>query len=290
MKTEQRWWSSTLTYILLILLVVITLIPILYTISASFKTNAEIMQGGPNLIPKKFTFDNFVTAWTSGSKIGGRRVTFANYTLNSIILSVLTTVGTVFFTSMSSYCFQRGNFPGRSIIMKIFLGTMFVAAGSVTIFPIVQLAAKMKLNNLYGAAIVQIFTTSASNLFLSMGYLRTISPQIDEAAKIDGCSFFGIYRRIILPLSTPILATIALMSFSSSWNAYLLPMVFTLGNTKQQPLVVAIVALKNFGGEGASQYNLLMAGTVLAIAPMIIIYLAMNRYFVAGITSGAIKG
>lgn len=290
MKTEQRWWSSLIIYVLLILLVLITLLPILYTISASFKTNVEIMQGGANLIPRNPTLENFIIAWTAGSSVGGRQVTFAHYTLNSLQLGCITMIGTVLFTSMSAYCFQRGNFPGRKLLYRIFLGTMFVAAGSITIFPIVQMAAKVKMNNLWGASVVQIFTTSATNLFLTMGYMKTISKEIDEAAKIDGCSFFGIYRLIIMPLCKPVLATIALMSFRYAWNDYLLPMVFTLGKTKQHPLVVAIVTLKNFGGEGASQYNLLMAGTVFAVLPMIIIYLIMNRHFVSGITGGALKG
>lgn len=290
MKTEEKLSKNIIVYVLLILLAFITLVPIAYTISASFKTNPEIMSGGINLIPKEFTIQNFVTAWTAGSNVGGHKVTFANYTWNSLILAVLTTIGTLFVTSMSAYCFQRGHFPGRNLICGIFLGTMFVAAGSITIFPIVQLAAKFKLNNLYGAALALIFTSGASNLFLTMGYLKTISLEIDDAAKIDGCSFFGTFLYVIMPLCKPILATVALMSFRFAWNAYLLPMVFTLGKTKQHPLVVAIVTLKNFGGEGASQYNLLMAGTVFAIVPMITVYLIMNRYFVAGITTGALKG
>lgn len=283
-----------LMYAFLILMVVITVIPLLYTASASFKTNQEILSGGAHLIPKKFTLDNFITAWTMGSSggagVGRRPVTFADYTKNSLILATLTTLGTVVFTSMSAYCFQRGKFPGQKALYNIFLATMFVAAGSITIFPIVQLMAKVKLNNLYGASIVQIFTTSAANLFLTMGYMKTISREIDEAAKIDGCSFFRIYYSIILPLCKPILATVALMSFRHAWNDYLLPMVFTLGKTSQYPLVVGVVALKNFGGEGAAQYNLLMAGTMFSIIPILVIYFSMNRFFISGITQGAVKG
>lgn len=275
-------------------MVVVTLIPIAYTVSASFKTNTEIMSGGIHLIPKKFTINNFVTAWTMGSSggsaIGRKPVTFADYTVNSIILSSITVIGTVIFTSMSAYCFQRGDFPGRKMLYNIFLATMFISAGSISIFPIVKLATKFAMNNLYGASVVQIFTTSAANLFLTIGYMKTIDKEIDNAAKIDGCSFFRTYYNIILPLCKPILATIALLSFRHSWNDYLLPMVFTTGKTAQYPLVVGVVALKSFGGEGAAQYNLLMAGTMFSLVPVITIYIAMNRYFVAGITEGALKG
>jgi len=227
---------------------------------------------------------------SGGSSVGREPVTFANYTVNSLKMAVVTTVGTVIFTAMAAYCFQRGNFPGKKTLYGIFLATMFVAAGSVTLFPIAKLASSMNLAHLYGASIVQIFTTSAANLFLTMGYLKTISREIDEAAKIDGCSFFRTFRSIILPLCKPILATVALMAFRASWNDYLLPMVFTIGKTKELPLVVAVVQLKNFGGEGAGQYNLLMAGTMFSLIPIITIYLIMNRYFIAGMTQGAVKG
>ena len=286
--------GSIILYVFLIIMVVITLIPIVYTASASFKPNQEIMSGGAHIIPKNPTVDNFVTAWTMGSSggagVGRKPVTFADYTKNSLILATLTTAGTVVFTSLAAYCFQRGNFPGRKTLYTVFLATMFIAAGSITIFPIVKLMSKFKMNNLYGASIVQIFSTSAANLFLTMGYMKTISKEIDEAAKIDGCSFFRTYYNIILPLCKPILATVALMSFRGAWNDYLLPMVFTLGKTAQYPLVVGVVALKNFGGEGAAQYNLLMAGTMFSIVPILVLYFSMNKFFVAGMTQGAVKG
>ena len=279
-------------YFYLGLLTLITLLPLAYTVSASFKPNTEIMSGGAHLIPKNFTLDNYVTAWTAESSGGGNRnrATFAHYTLNSIIVSIITMIGSVLLTSMAAYCFQRGHFPGRVQLYYVFLATMFIAAGSVTLFPIVRLAVKLKINNLLGVSIVQIFTSSAANLFLTIGYLKTISRELDDSAKIDGCSFFHTYRSIILPLSKPILATVALISFRYAWNDYLLPLVMTMGKPHTYPLVVGIVQLKNFGGEGAAQYNLLMAGTMFSIMPMILIFIFMNRYFIFGITQGAIKG
>jgi multiple sugar transport system permease protein len=278
----------------LILLTLITLLPLAYTVSASFKPNTEILSGGAHLIPKNFTIENYVTAWTMGGSGGGgvgrAPVTFAHYTINSLILSTITMVGSVFFTSMAAYCFQRGNFPGRKLLYYLFLATMFIGAGAITLFPIVRLASMLGINNLYGTAIVEIFTMSAANLFLTMGYLKTVSRELDDSAKIDGCSFFKIYYRIILPLCKPILATIALISFRSAWNDYLLPMAMTLGKPNTFPLTVGVVMLKSFGGEGAAQYNLLMAGTMFSVLPMIIIFLVMNRYFITGITQGSLKG
>ena len=282
--------SKFFVYFFLVLMVLITMLPLIYVISGSFKTNMEIMLGGVNPFPKNPTFDNFKTVWGMSGSTQDSQTTYADYTVNSVLVSSLTVVITVFFTAMSAYCFQRGNFPGRMLFYWTFMATMFIGAGTVTMFPIMQITTKIGLNNLVGLAIVQAFTGGASNLFLTMGYLKTISKDLDDAAKIDGCTFFSIWWRIILPLSKPILATVALMTFRGSWNSYLLPKLMLAGSPKATTLVVAVVKLQSMGGAGASQYNLMMAGTMLAAMPMIILFLCMNKMFVAGITQGAVKG
>lgn len=250
-------------YLFLIFMVILTVIPLLYTVSASFKTNMEIATGGINLIPKTFTFDNYKTVWSmSGTGIA----------------------------SKVTYTFQRGNFPGQKFLYWLFMATMFIGAGTVTMFPLLRITTKLGLNNLPGLALVQFGTAGASNLFLTMGYLKTISKELDDAAKIDGCSFFSTWWRVILPLSKPILATVALMTFRASWNNYLLPNLMLARDQAATTLVVAVVKLQSSGGAGASQYNLMMAGTMLAMLPMLILFLCMNKMFVEGITQGAVKG
>ncbi len=283
---KKRIISLIFTYSFLILIGIITLIPLLYTASGSFKTNAEIAAGGANLIPKTFTLDNYKQVWT----VGTSGATFLTYTMNSIIISVFTVLGTVITTALSAYCFQRRRFPGRNFLYGVFLATMFVGAGSITIFPLVKICATLHIQNHVGIILIQIFGGSATNLFLTMGYMKTISPELDQAARIDGCSYFGIFWRIILPLSKPILATVSLMTFQASWNNYLLPNLMTTMKPKLQTLVVAIVKLKSSGGAGATQYNLMMAGTMFAVVPILVIYILMNRYFVEGMTAGAVKG
>ena len=277
-------------YTFLIIMVFITILPILYTISASFKTNMEILTDGTSLIPKNPTFDNFKTVWGMSGTSLQATTNFGDYTVNSIQVSLITVVLVVLFTSMSAYCFQRGNFPGRNFLYWLFMCTMFIGAGTITMFPILQTTTKLGINNKIGVAIVQCATAGASNLFLTMGYLKTIPKDLDESAKIDGCTFFGTWWRIILPLSKPILATVGLMSFRGSWNNYLLPNLMLSGNQKSMTLVVAVVKLQSSGGAGASQYNLMMAGTMLAMLPMLILFLIMNKAFVEGVTQGAVKG
>ena len=277
-------------YTFLIIMVFITILPILYTASASFKTNMEILTDGATLIPKNPTFENFKTVWGMSGTSLQATTNFGDYTINSIQVSIMTVALVVLFTSMSAYCFQRGNFPGRDFLYWLFMCTMFIGAGTITMFPILQTTTKLGLNNKVGVAVVQCATAGASNLFLTMGYLKTIPKDLDESAKIDGCTFFGTWWRIILPLSKPILATVALMSFRGSWNNYLLPNLMLSGNQKAMTLVVAVVKLQSSGGAGASQYNLMMAGTMLAMLPMLILFLIMNKAFVEGVTQGAVKG
>lgn len=277
-------------YTFLIIMVFITILPILYTASASFKTNMEILTDGATLIPKNPTFENFKTVWGMSGTSLQATTNFGDYTINSIQVSIMTVALVVLFTSMSAYCFQRGNFPGRDFLYWLFMCTMFIGAGTITMFPILQTTTKLGLNNKVGVAVVQCATAGASNLFLTMGYLKTIPKDLDESAKIDGCTFFGTWWRIILPLSKPILATVALMSFRGSWNNYLLPNLMLSGNQKAMTLVVAVVKLQSSGGAGASQYNLMMAGTMLAMMPMLILFLIMNKAFVEGVTQGAVKG
>lgn len=290
MKIRLSLGAKIAMYAFLIFMVFITITPLLYMVSGSFKSNMEIMSGGATLIPKAPTLDNYATVWGMSSTSVNTKVTYMDYTFNSIKVSLITVVLVVAFTSMSAYCFQRGNFPGRKFLYWMFMTTMFIGAGTITIFPIMQITSSWGLNNAWGLAIVQFATAGASNLFLTMGYLKTISKDLDDAARIDGCSFFSTWYRIILPLSKPILATVALMSFRASWNNYLLPSLMLAKDPKATTLVVAVVKLQSTGGAGASQYNLMMAGTMLAVMPMIILFLCMNKMFVAGITQGAVKG
>jgi len=274
--------ASVARYIFLILVTLLALFPIVYVISASLKTNKELMLGGVNIFTANPTLDNFKQAWGLAH--------FGRYTLNSIYVCAIAVTGVVITSSMSAYVFSRGKFPGKKIIYTMFLATMFVSAGSVTIFPISQLAAKLHLNNLTGLGVIQMFTISAVNLFLTMGYMKTISTEIDEAAEIDGCSFFRTYWNIIMPLSKPILATVALTTFQSVWNEYLLSRVMTIHDSMTYTLVVGVTQLKSMGGEGAAQWNLMMAGTLFAIVPIIVVYLSLNQYFIAGLTAGSVKG
>lgn len=278
---QKRLFSNTIIYLILLIISCVTLFPVLYTILGSFKGNMELLAYGNQLFPKKFVLENYAQAWKLGN--------FKQYTWNSIYMSASIVVGSIVTTTIAGYVFERGKFKGKNIIFAMVVSSMFVSLGSLTLYPTFRIAKVLGINrSLWGVVIIRVFGLNVTNLFITRSYIRTISPEIDEAAKMDGCSFFTIYTRIIFPLLKPLIATIAILEFRHSWNDYLMPMVFTLSNPERMPLIVGIMNLKS-GGEAASSWNLMLAGSSIALIPMIIVYIIFNRFFIEGLTAGSVK-
>ncbi len=278
----MRIFKKGILYIFLIALVFITLLPVMYALFGSFKSNQELLVSGAKLLPESFSIDNYITAW--------KMADFKTYTFNSLYLTFFSVTGVVCSSAMAGYAFSRGQFPGKNIIFTLFVSTMFICLGTITLYPKLQIARLLHINkSLWGIIIMNVFSVGATNLFLVRSFVNSIPREIDEAATIDGCSFGRVFASIILPLLKPILATIAIISFKTVWNDYLLPMVFTISTPSKAPLVVGVVSLKNTG-EAATSWNLMLAGTMISIIPMMVLYLCLNRYFVEGMTSGAVKG
>ena len=274
--------SKIFIYSFLFIAAIISIFPIFYTLSASFKSNQELLISGATLIPQHFTFANYKEAWTAAN--------FKIYTWNSIYMTALIMVGVLFNSTMGGYVFARGNFRGKKFIFGLFTATMFVGLGSITLYPLLDIAKLFHLNtNLFGVIVIHIFGLHIVQIFLVRGFIQSIPMEIDEAAKMDGCSFFRIFWNIMLPLMKPVIATVGLLTFRAAWNDYLLPLVFTLANPSNSPLTVGVVALKSTG-EAASSWNLMVAGTVMSIAPMLVAFIFLNRYFISGLTSGSVKG
>ena len=273
--------SKIIIFIFLSIWFVLTMFPIFYTILASFKTNFEVLTSS-RILPESINFDNYVKAWKFAK--------FDVYTWNSLYMSFFIVIGTIITSTMSGYVFSRGHFPFKKLIFGVITASMFISVGSLYLYPQLQMAQFLHIStSLLGVIIINIFSINVTQLYISRSFINTISKEIDEAAKIDGCGFFRIYWSIILPLVTPLIATIGLLAFMNSWNDYLLPMVFTLGRPQNQPLVVGIVSLQS-AGDASTAWNLMLAGTTMSMVPMLVVYLFLNKYFVSGITSGAIKG
>jgi multiple sugar transport system permease protein len=269
-------------YIVLIVVFCFSCFPVFYTFMASFKSNREILTAGHRIIPDHFVFDNYTQAWNLGN--------FKQYTFNSIWMSLFIVLGVIVNSIISGYVFARGHFRGKQFLYYLILSSMFVSLGSLTLYPMLMITKVVHLNrSLWGVIIIRIFATNTTNLFIARSYIEGIPNEIDQAAKIDGCSFFQIFRYVISPLCVPIVATVGILTFRSAWNDYLLPMVFTISSPQRMPLIVGVINLKS-AGESASSWNLMLAGTAISLVPMIVVYIAFNRYFIEGLTSGSVKG
>lgn len=271
-----------LIWVAMAFLAIVTIFPVLYIVLGSFKANAELLVGGTNILPTKWVFSNYSDAW--------QQANFATYTMNSIFLAVGVMVVSLVNSTMAGYVFSRRNFKGKELIYGLFVMFMFINVGSVSLRPLFELAVKLKVNqNLLSVIFISAGGGQATYIFLSRGFVNSIPRELDEAAKIDGCTFFQTYRMVILPLLKPVMATIALLSFRQGWNEYIMPLVFTMTNDKLRPLTVGVNMLKN-AGDGTAAWNIMFAGATIAIIPMLIIYCMFSKYFMSGITAGAVKG
>ena len=274
--------GNILIYLVLTVVFIVTIFPVFYTLMGSFKSNMELLTNGGRIIPSEFVFDNYKEAW--------KLANFKQYTSNSLFLAFFIVVGTIITSTVAGYVFERGNFRYKNLIFGMVVSSMFVSLGSLTLYPQLMIAKAFGINtSLWGVIIIRVLSMNVTNLFITRSYISTISVEIDESAKVDGCSFFRIYISIIFPLLKPLIATLAILTFRFAWNDYLMPMVFTLSNPERMPLVVGIMNLKG-SGAAASSWNLMLSGSSIAVIPMIIVYLIFNRYFIEGLTAGAVKG
>jgi multiple sugar transport system permease protein len=281
MKTSKRI-SAVIIYGFLILVVFICLFPIIYIVLDSFKTNAEIMVGGVAILPKVWHFENYSRAW--------KMANFSRYTYNSLFMSFFIVLGAIITATLEGYIFSRGTTRFGKIVYHMVMASLFISIGAMNLYPQLGLAKMLRLNGtLWGVIVIHVFAMNATQAFLSTSFINQIPRELDEAARIDGCGFAHIFSAIIFPLTKPLVATIGLISFRDAWSDYLLPYVFTISKPARMPLVVGVVNLKTTG-IAASAWDLALAGISISIIPMLIVYLFLNRFFIAGLTEGAVKG
>ena len=267
-------------YFILIITVMLILFPVVYAIFGSFKSREEFLRGGLSMLPEKWIFQNYLDAF--------KLAKFGIYTWNSVFFSVFSVIGVLVICSMVGYLLSRKNFWGKKLLLGSFASSLFLT-GAVTIYPVFMLCKNLGLiNSLAGMVIVQVAWEQALYAVLIMGYCEDVPKSIDESATIDGCGVFRIYWNIILPVIKPILATVALLEFRAAWNSYMLPLAFTLGNFNLRTLAVGVVAMRDTG-EGISAWNLMIAGSVISLVPILILYILLNKFFISGLTQGAVK-
>jgi multiple sugar transport system permease protein len=284
MKTSpQSKFLYSLVYIFLAVMVFVSLFPVIYILLSSLKTNMEIMVGGVKLLPAKWQFSNYARAW--------KLANFSQYTWNSVYMCACIVCGAIIAATIQGYVFSRGTSKFTKVVYTLVMGSLFITVGSLSLYPQLQITQFLGIDqSLWGAIIISVFGLNATQVFLSTSYYNQIPKEIDEAARIDGCSFFRTYWAILLPLTKPLVATIGLITFRTSWSDYLMPYIFTLGKQSKWPLVVGVISLKSMGGESAVAWDLMLAGISISIIPMMVVYLCLNRFFITGLTEGSIKG
>lgn len=281
---QRQLIANTVQYLFLAAVLLVTVFPLMYTVLASFKTNAEILTNPGGIFPHNPTVDNYVQAWTSDS------FNVPILLRNSVIYTLVNVFTTLLISSMAGYVFARGHFRFKKLIFYCFTALMFIKTGGITIYATFKILTTIHLDrSLFALMVVNLFSIPIVNIYLIKGNVETIPIAIDEAAKIEGCSFVGVFFRIILPLIKPILATVAILTFNSSWNDYLMPNIFTLTTPNQRTLIVGLMALKS-SGQSAASWNLMLAGASIAMLPVLVAFAFCNKYFVKGIAAGAVKG
>ncbi|GCE22159.1 carbohydrate ABC transporter permease [Dictyobacter kobayashii] len=251
--------------------------PFLWVTGSALKSTSGFFDEGLNVIPKEFQWDNFVNAWNEAS--------FGQYFINTIVITTLTVTAVVALSSMAGYALARTSFPGKRLVLGLFAVLYFIPGG-YSIVPVFDLLQRVNLiGTIWAVVVVQIAGGVPFHAILFMGYFLTMDHEVEEAARVDGATFHQLFWRVMFPLAQPMTATIALLTFMSSWNNFQGPLVFTLGDETQRTLAVGLYA---FIGENSTQWTYLCAGSVIALAPIVLIYIFLQRYFVDAV-SGAVK-
>lgn len=270
---------ATLKWALLLLITIFCIFPIVIAFLGSFKSNAELT-GGATIFPNEWIFTNYVEAWTEAN--------FALFTWNSLFISVMATAGTLIVASMAAFIAERRVFPMKKTYVAIQAATMFISVGAIVLRPQFEIMISLSLHNTLWGVIIILISAHASTFFILYGFMNGIPRELDEAAVLDGYSTLGTYWRIIIPLLKPGLAVCALFQFRTSWNEYILPLVFTMSQPNLQPLTVGLANLR-YGASAAVQTHLMLAGACLSIIPIVIVYFLANKAFMQ-VTAGSIKG
>ena len=269
-------YKKPVIYILLIAGSFIMLFPFAWMISASLKTNLEVFQYPIRWLPENPRWENYINIW--------KRIDFLTYYKNTLVLTVLVTIFSLITSSLAAYAFSKINFPERNSLFLLYVATIAVPF-QVIMIPQFIMMRNLGLNDtLWALVLIQSF--SPFGVFLLRQFYMSIPNELCEAARIDGLSDFGIYRKIVLPLSKPALATLAIFQFVFVWNDYLGPLIY-LSSDKNKTIQLGI---KKFVTQYSTEYSLIMAASVVALVPVVILFIFTQKYYVEGIAMSGLKG
>lgn len=268
---------NLLIHLFLLTVGITCVFPLLWMISSSLKTQETIFKD-MSLIPSSFHFENYYNAWVEGG--------FGRYFINSIFYTVAVVIGIVIISSMAAYAFSRLRFAGRNVLFFIFMAAMMIPIQGSFVALYVLLNKLHLRNTSFGYILCMINVGLSTSIFLLKTFFDKMPKELEDAARIDGCSKIGIWWHVALPLAKPVLAVVVVLNALNVWNEFILALLVF----DSRPLMPLQVALMTFQGEFVTRYPLLMAGLTIAALPIIILYLLMQKYIIKGVTQGAVVG
>lgn len=272
----RKFLNKAAFHCIAIIVALAALIPFLWMLSTSLKSRGALMALPIEWIPAEPSLDAYRKVFTM--------FPFAGAILNSLFIAVGYTLLTVFSSSMAAFAFTKIKFPFAGGLFKMYLACMMIPT-QVTLIPLFVVMNKLGMTETYGSVILPSLFRSFA-IFLLVQSMRTIPNDFAEAAQMDGASLFCIYRKVMLPLCAPTIATLCVTTFMDSWNDYLWPLVMlTNKNMMTLPL-----ALNQLNGQYATEYNVLMAGSLISMIPIILVYIGAQKYFKQGLMAGGVKG
>jgi ABC-type glycerol-3-phosphate transport system permease component len=271
-----RFWTSvTIINIVLLLLVALTIIPFLYMVLSAFKPNAEIFGTPITFFPVHFTWANMTTLITG--------FPFLRWALNTAIVAVVGTLGSVLLSSLAGFAFAKYNFRGKNVLFILTLATLLIPS-QVMLVPQFEIIRILHWFNTYQALIVPRLVT-AFGIFLMRQYTLSVSNELLDAARVDGATEIAIWWNIVLPLVRPGLAVLAILSFTNLWNDFFWPLIVTTDPN----MFVVNLGLSSLVGPYDYQYGILLSGSVLASLPLVIMFVIFQRQFIQGFSEGSFK-
>ena len=274
--TTKKKLGTLSFYVVAILLAVIALIPFLWMVSTSFKSRGALMSIPIQWIPENPTWDAYIKVFS--------KFPFAKTIGNSLFISISYTFLTLLSSAMAAFAFAKLRFPGNQLLLGGYLATMMIPT-QVTMIPLFVVMNRLGLSDTYASVIMpSIFRPFA--VFLLVQQMRTIPNDFLDAARIDGANVFQVFVRVALPLCIPSLATLSITTFMESWNDYLWPLLMLSDKNK----MTLPIALSTLNGQYATEYNVLMAGSLISMIPIIVIYVIAQKQFKYGMMAGGIKG
>jgi multiple sugar transport system permease protein len=269
-------WPFSPRHVVLMPLAAVMLLPLLWMLVTSVETLAESRHFPPTIVPSGIHWENYPNALDSAP--------FGRFFANSLVVTLASVAGNLVFCSLAGYAFARLRFFGRDVIFIVLLATLMVPF-QVTMIPTFLIVQHLGLVNSLGALIAPNLVTPFG-IFLLRQFFRTLPIDLEEAARIDGCSRLGVLFRVVLPLSMPALATLGIVTFLWTWNDFLWPLI-AISSTDQSTVQLG---LASFQGAHQTRWTLLMAGNVVALAPMLLVFVFAQRWFVQSIAATGVKG